>query len=90
MYSSENFFALEFMWGYAAGIRIVWVWGVMQQSWIKIPVSWQVQHLLMCHRDSGGVGTSLCCAGYSPKNFFGGLVSKGRQFGEEDDMTGFL
>lgn len=44
----------------------------------------------VCHGDSGSVGASLCFAGYSPKKPFGGLVSKGRQFGEEDSMTGFL
>lgn len=44
----------------------------------------------VCHGDSGSVGASLCFAGYSPKNYSGGLVSKGRQFGEEDGMTGFL
>lgn len=44
----------------------------------------------VCHGDSGSVGASLCFAGYSPENSFGGLVSKGRQFGEDDCVTGFL
>lgn len=44
----------------------------------------------VCHRDSGSVGASLCFAGYSPKNSFGGPVSKGMQFGEADCVTGFL
>lgn len=44
----------------------------------------------VCHGDSGSVGASLCFAGCSPKDTFGGPVSKGRQFGEEDIMTEFL
>lgn len=44
----------------------------------------------VCHGDSGSVGASLCFAGYSQKNSFGGPVSKGRQFGEEDCVTGFF
>ena len=36
---SERLFASEIPWSCAAGLRLVWVRVVMQQSWTKIPVS---------------------------------------------------
>lgn len=48
------------MQGCAAGIRLVWVWVVMQQSWTKIPVSWQAPHLLVCVMGTQEVWVLVC------------------------------